>query len=192
MITELFPLAEATGQAVAAHGEAASGVTKIFTDFGIDLPFILAQAINFSVVAFILWRFAFKPVAATLEQRQKQIEAGLKDAADIRAKLAATHQETLQILQKAHAEAAQIIDNARRAAKEFSEREQKAATGRANEIIEKAQQAIELERKKMVQQTRGEIARLVVSTTQKVLAKELSDFERSRFNEAAAKELTNV
>ena len=167
-------------------------MTKILTDFGIDFHSLLAQVINFSVVAYVLWRFAFKPVAATLEQRQKKIEAGLKDAADIRAKLAATQQETLQILQKAHAEAAQVIDNARRAAKEFSEREQKAASDRANEIIEKAQQAIGLERKKMLQETRGEIARLVVATTQKVLAKELSDFERSRFNEAAAKELTNV
>ena len=185
MIVELFPLAEATGQA-------ATGVTKILTDIGIDFHSLLAQVINFSVVAYVLWRFAFKPVAATLEQRQKKIEAGLKDAADIRAKLAATQQETLQILQKAHAEAAQVIDNARRAAKEFSEREQKAASDRANEIIEKAQQAIGLERKKMLQETRGEIARLVVATTQKVLAKELSDFERSRFNEAAAKELTNV
>jgi F-type H+-transporting ATPase subunit b len=41
----------------------------------------------------------------------------------------------------------------------------------------------------MLQETRGEITRLVVATTQKVLAKELSDFERARFNEAAAKEL---
>lgn len=185
MIVELLPLAEVAGQS-------AGGVTQILHEFGIDGPILLAQAINFSIVVFVLWRFAFKPVAATLQQRQKQIETGLKDAADIKAKLAATQQETLQILQKAHAEAAQVVDNARRAAKEFSEREQKAASDRANEIIEKAQQAIELERKKMMQETRGEIARLVVATTQKVLAKELSDFERSRFNEAAAKELTNV
>lgn len=187
MISDLLLLAETAG-----HGEAASGITKIISDFGIDAPMFLAQAINFAIVAVLLWRFAFKPVAATLEQRQKQIEQSLKDAADIKAKLSATHQESLQLLQKAHAEAAQIIDAARRTAKELSDRETKLATERANELITKAQQAITLEHKKMLDQARGEITRLVVATTQKVLAKELSDFERARFNEAAAKELSNA
>lgn len=192
MLSVLLPLAEAAGHAAGAHPEAASGIAKIVADFGIDVPSFLAQALNFSIVAFLLWRFAFKPVLATLEQRQKTIEAGLKDAADIRAKLAATQQETMQVLQKAHAEAAGIIDQARKTAKEFSDREQKLAAERTAEMLAKAQQAIELERRKMLQETRAEITRLVVTTTQKVLAKELSDFERARFNEAAAKELTHV
>jgi hypothetical protein len=35
-------------------------------------------------------------------------------------------------------------------------------------------------------------ARLVVATTQRVLAKELSEADRSRYNDAAARELTGV
>jgi F-type H+-transporting ATPase subunit b len=85
-----------------------------------------------------------------------------------------------------------VIDEARKTAKEFAERETAAATERANGIITKAQQAIELEHRKMLDQARGEIARLVVATTQRVLAKELSDAERSRYNDAAARELTGV
>ena len=54
----------------------------------------------------------------------------------------------------------------------------------------KAQQAIELEHKKMLDQARSEIARLVVTTTERVLAKKLSDADRSAYNEAASKELT--
>ena len=59
-------------------------------------------------------------------------------------------------------------------------------------LLAKAQQAIELEHKKMLADARVEIARLVVTTTQRVLAKELSEAERARYNEAAARELTNV
>jgi F-type H+-transporting ATPase subunit b len=44
----------------------------------------------------------------------------------------------------------------------------------------------------MLAEARTEIARLVVATTQKVLSKELSDSERSRYNESAARELRNV
>ena len=54
------------------------------------------------------------------------------------------------------------------------------------------QQAIELEHKKMLADARSEIARLVVTTTERVLAKKLTDADRSAYNDAASRELTNV
>ena len=54
------------------------------------------------------------------------------------------------------------------------------------------QQAIELEHKKMLADARGEITRLVVATTQRVLAKELSEADRARYNDSAARELSGV
>jgi F-type H+-transporting ATPase subunit b len=197
MLSVLLPLAEATGHAaeaaVEAHGEAAaSGITKLFSDFGISGPFFVAQVINFSIVAFVLWRFAFKPVLANIETRQKTIDSGLKYAAEMKTQLAATQAETMKLLQKAHADAATIVEDVRKTAKEYSDREHQIATERANDLLVKAQTAIELEHKKMLEETRGEIARLVVATTQRVLAKELSDFERTRFNEAASRELNVV
>lgn len=178
--------------ATAAAAEHAAESENIIQTYGISPAYLLMQVISFGILAYVFYRFMIKPVTATMAERQKKIDAGLKDAADMRAKLSASHQESLQILQKAHAEAADIIDKARRSSKELSDREQTLAVERANDIISKARQAIELEHKRMLQETRGEITRLVVDTTQKVLAKELSDFERARFNEAAAKELTNA
>ena len=192
MLSTLLVLAETTGHAAAASGEAASGVTKIFSDFGIQPAFFIAQAVNFVIVAAILWYFAFKPVLSTIEERNKQIEQGLKDAAESKVRLAAAQEDAAKSLQKAQADATVVIEAARKTAKELADREAKAATDRANELITKAQQAIQLEHKKMLEEARGEIARLVVSTTQRVLAKELTDSERGRFNEAAAKELANI
>jgi len=60
---------------------------------------------------------------------------------------------------------------------------------RSADLLAKAQQSIELEHKKMLDQARGEIARLVVKTTEQVLAKKLSDADRAAYNEAATKEL---
>jgi len=140
----------------------------------------------------VLWRFAFKPVIATLDERQKKIESGLKYAEEMKAKLDATRQESAELIKKAQLEGAKFIEEARKAAKDFSDREQKAATERANDIVAKAQQAIELEHKKMLADTRGEIARLVVAITQRVLAKELNEADRTRYNESAARELTSV
>jgi F-type H+-transporting ATPase subunit b len=171
---------------------AASGISKITQDFGISWPFILAQILNFSIVAFVLGKFAFKPVLATLDERQQKIASGLKYAEDMKAKLEAVQQESLASAKKAQAEASRIIDEAGKAAKEFLEKQQQESAAKANEILVRAQQVIELEKRKMLAEARTEIARLVVATTQRVLSKDLSDADRTRYSESAARELNNV
>jgi F-type H+-transporting ATPase subunit b len=110
----------------------------------------------------------------------------------MKVQLAAAQQETAKLLKGAQLEASKIIEESRKTAKDFADRIQKEAADRANDQFAKAQQAIELEHKKMLADARSEIARLVVSTTERVLAKKLSDAERAGYNEAAAKELTNA
>lgn len=171
---------------------AASGITKITEDFGISVPLILAQILSFSIVAFVLWRFAFKPVMITLDERQAKIASGIRDAEEMHAKLAAAQQESAVIVKKANAEATRIVEEARKSAKDYLDRQIQEASGKANELLVKAQQAIELEHKKMLADARTEIARLVVTTTERVLAKKLTDGDRASYNEAAARELTSV
>ena len=195
MLSPLLVLAQATGavaEAAATHGEAASGITKITQDFGINLPNILAQVLSFSFVAFILWKFAFKPVLATLDERQAKIADGLKYAEDMKAKLEAAQQESAAIIKKASVEASRLVEDARKSAKEFVDKQTVEASAKASDILAKGQQAIELEHKKMLADARAEIARLVVVTTERVLAKKLSDADRAAYNDSAARELTAV
>jgi F-type H+-transporting ATPase subunit b len=194
MLSTLVIFAETTsalaGQA-AAPGEI-GGVTKIFSDFGISTPGVLAQVVNFTIVATILWYAAFKPVLATIQERQDKIQAGLKYAEDMKAQLAAAQQESAVLIKNANVEATRLIEESRRTAKEVFEKSQKEASDRANDLIKKAQQAIEQEHRKMLAETRTEIARLVVATTERVLAKRLTDADRASYNEAAARELTSA
>jgi F-type H+-transporting ATPase subunit b len=194
MLSSLLVLAAAaTTHAVeGAHGEAASGITKITQDFGISVPFILAQILSFSIVAFILWKLAFKPVLATLDERQQKIASGLKYAEEMQAKLASTQQETAALIKKANVEASRIVDDARKTAKDFLDKQTHEATAKAGDLLAKAQQAIELEHRKMLADARIEIARIVVTTTERVLAKKLSDADRAAYNDAASRELTSV
>jgi F-type H+-transporting ATPase subunit b len=193
MSSSLLFLAAATAHAAEdAHGEATSGITQITQDFGISVPLILAQILSFSIVAFVLWKFAFKPVMLTLDERQQKIASGLKYAEDMQAKLAATQQETTAIIKQANAEAGRIIDEARKSAKDFLDKQTHEATAKASDLLAKAQQAIELEHKKMLADARSELARLVVTTTERVLAKKLTEADRASYNDAAARELANV
>ena len=175
---------------------AAAGLADRFHDildqFGIERNYLLMQVISFSILAFVLYRFLLKPVLATMSERQRLIDSGLRYAEEMKAKLAQAQQESAVIAKQAQLDGSKLIDEARRTAKELSDRQQKEAIDRANDLIVKAQQAIELEHKRMMEEARTEVARLVVSTTQRVLARELSDPERSRYNAAATRELTEI
>ena len=188
MLSHLILLAQASPP----PAEAANGITKITQEFGLSWPFLLAQILNFTIVAFILWRLAFKPVIATLDERNKRIASGLQYADEMKAKLEAVQQESVASSKRAQAEATKIIDEARKAAKEFLDKQAQESSAKAGDILAKAQQLIELEKKKMLAEARSETARLVVEITQRVLSRELSDAERTRYNETAARELTNI
>jgi len=185
MSLPLLPLA-------AAEGGPLDSVMQIVGTFGLNWPNFIAQCFSFIVVAWVLWKFAIKPVAATLDERQKKIEAGLKYAEEMKARLEAAEAASAAQLKEAQVKARELIAEAQKAAKELGDRQQQEAVAKAAALLEKAREAIDLEKKKMLAEARTEIARLVVATTSRVLAKELSELERARYNEAAGRELTNV
>ncbi|MBL9188002.1 MAG: F0F1 ATP synthase subunit B [Opitutaceae bacterium] len=174
--------------AAAAQGAEAS----IPERFGLEPKYVVMQVISFLIVLFVLYRFAIKPVTATMEERARKIESGIKHAEEMQAKLAAAQEESAVIVKKANADAVRIIEEARKSAKDYLDRQTQETAAKANDLLAKAQQAIELEHKKMLADARKEIARLVVTTTERVLAKKLSDSDRASYNEAAARELAQV
>ena len=172
--------------AAAAHGAEDLSIPE---KFGLHTGHIIAQIISFCILAFVLYRFAIKPVLSTMEERQSTIEQGLKDAEDMKAKLADAQAESKEILQKASVEAKGIVDEARKIADEKLSAASQNAVKQAEEIISKARSQIELDRRQMLDDARSEIARLVVATASKVLAKDLSAEDKSRFAESASASL---
>jgi F-type H+-transporting ATPase subunit b len=150
------------------------------------------QVISFLIVLFVLYKFGIKPVTATMEERNRKIEAGIKHAEEMQVKLAAAQEESAVIVKKANLEASRIVDDARQTAKDYLDRQTREAGAKVNDMLAKAQQAIELEHRKMLADARTEIARLVVTTTERVLARQLTDADRAAYNDAASRELTNA
>ncbi len=160
--------------------------------FGLEPKYIVMQVISFLIVLFVLYKFGIKPVTATMEERTRKISDGIRHAEEMQAKLAAAQQESAAIVKKANVEATRIVDDARKTAKDFLDKQTQEATVKSADLLAKAQQAIELEHKKMLADARSEIARLVVTTTERVLAKKLTDADRAAYNEAAGRERTAV
>lgn len=160
--------------------------------FGVHAGHIAMQTVSFGILAFVLYRFAIKPVLSTMDERNAMLDQGLKDAERSKAQLANAKAESKRILQEASFEAKAVVDEARRIAETRISKSVQEAAAEAENILAKAQVQIELDRKQMLVEARSEIARLVVATTAKVLAKELSAEDKSRFAESAASNLVDA
>jgi F-type H+-transporting ATPase subunit b len=187
-----LPLLLAAAAEHAASSGPIDGLRQTFEHFGVEPKYIIFQLISFLILFGVLYKFGIKPTIAAMEERNAKISAGLKHAEEMQAKLAATQQESAALIKKAQGEATRIVDDARKSAKDFVDRQTQEAAAKSSDMLVKAQQAIELEHKKMLADARTEIARLVVTTTERVLAKKLTDADRASYNEAASRELTNA
>ena len=171
---------------IASIGDTAQ---NIVTTFGVDLPMLIAQVVNFLIVAFVIWQFGLKKVLSTIKDREKQIADSLKNADRIKLELEETEKRQQETLQEASLSAKKTVSAAQEQAKAFIEAQKEDARKQAEEIVEKAKTAMELERQRILSDAREEIASLVIMTTSRVLEKELSDDEKSRFSNAAVDNL---
>jgi F-type H+-transporting ATPase subunit b len=167
-------------------------ISELAGNFGISWPTLVAQMVNFCIVAFVLYKFAVKPISATLDERQQKIADGLQYAEEMKVQLAAAERERAEKIKEAAVAAQAILAESREQSKEMIEQKTQEAAAQAEAIIRKASEATELERQKMLSDVRQEVARLVVATSATVLSRDLSDAEKHKFTDSAAKELASA
>jgi F-type H+-transporting ATPase subunit b len=157
--------------------------------FGWNPWLFLSQVISFVIVAFLLRRFAYKPILAVLEERRRKIEEGQLNAEKIKKELAEAEKRYQEILAKANADAQKMIDEARQSSAHLAERKEQEAIMAAEQILAKAREASILEHERTMAELKREIGRLVVDTTAKVTGKVLTSEDQRRLQEEAARYL---
>jgi len=156
---------------------------------GIEPKILVAQLISFSLVLFVLWKFAFGPIFAMLNARRDKIAEALANAEKIKGDVARTETERQKILTEAGDQANKLIDDARQAAARVRETETQKAIASAEQIVTKAREAATQERAQMLAQLKREVGRLVVQTTTTVTGKILTADDQTRLAQETEKQL---
>ena len=150
---------------------------------------LVAQLISFSIVFFMLWRLAYKPIFTMLQARREKIAEALANAEKIKADVARTEAERQKILADAGDQANKLIGEGREAAARVREQETQKAIAAAEQIIAKAREAAAQEHVQMLAQLKREVGRLVVQTTTTVTGKILTPDDQRRLAEETEKQL---
>lgn len=164
-------------------------IEQIARTFGVDWSHLVAQIISFCIVCTLLYFFAYKRVLAMLEERRQRIAEGLANAEKIKAELARTESQRLEVLSQANTQATKLIEEARAAAARVQEQETQKAIAAAEQIIVKAREAAAADHARMLADLRREVGRLVVQTTATVTGKILTPEDQRRLAEETAKQV---
>src|SRR6266540_4296062 len=144
-----------------AAATAENPIQEISRTFGFNLHHFIAQVISFLIVAFLLYKFAYKRILNVLEERRQKIAESLANAEKIKQELATAQGKAQEILSQANAQGTKLIEEARAAAARVQEAETQKAIATANQIVAKAKEASEAELVRMKGELRKELVRLV-------------------------------
>ena len=142
---------------------------EILRAFGIDWKLITIQGLNFVVVLFVLYRYAYKPVLALLEKRKKIIEDGLRDAEDAKTAKREMDAESEKTLRVARTEGGKLVETLRKQGLEEERAILRSAQEKSAALLIAAETRANEERAHILHEAEREIAKLAILGAEKIL-----------------------
>ena len=142
---------------------------ELFNALGLDLKILFAQFINFAILFFVLYRFAYKPIFKFMENRKKRIENGMKDAEEADAKLQIASRKEEEIINNAKKEALKIVEKAREEGDQKRELIVEKAKDDVADVIREEKKKIKIEKAESLKEIKKEISGIVILALEKIL-----------------------
>lgn len=132
---------------------------------------MLAQVINFSVIVFVLWFFALKPLVQKMADRTKKIEKSLAEAKEISEKFKRAEEEKQAIMQSARRDSQKILEESKSLAEKERETTVNLAKEQVLKVVQTGKAQLASEKERTFSELKQETAELVMLSTTKVLEK---------------------
>lgn len=165
---------------------------ELIQHFGVDWKLLLAQAVNFFILLFLLRKFAYRPTLGMIRKRKEEIEKGLAYTKEAEMRLQETDELREATLKKAHGEALRTVTQAEEIAKKRKAEIVQEANKKVEQLIADAKRTVEEEKAKMGESVYREAGELVRLGLAKVLRKLPHEERDTELIQAALKELRGV
>jgi F-type H+-transporting ATPase subunit b len=136
---------------------------------------IFWQTVTFIIVLFLLSKFAWKPIMASLRQREDSIESALRMADQAKLEMQALKADNEKLLQEARMERDRILREASEAGNAIVEQAKARANEEGTRMVANARQAIENEKKAALTEVKNTAATLSIEIAERILKRELAN-----------------
>lgn len=151
--------------------------------FNITIPTFVFTLCNTGIIVLLYRFFLHKPVLGILEKRKEAVAAEIAAATEAKEKAAAAEKEYAALLADSKAQANKIISVATVKAHEREDEIINEAKESALQIRQKAQDDIELERKRAVNEIKNQITEIVIMAASAVTEREISEQDNAKLIE---------
>lgn len=162
---------------------------NFISTLGLNGKLFVAQLVNFSVIAFVLWKWAWKPLVKLMDERSARIEKSLDDAKRIEEELKKTHERREQILLESKKEAKSILETATKNTETLRAEMVGKARSETEKIVADAKLAIAHEKEKMLTEVKAHVADLVIMASERVLREKIDSKKDKELIEVTVKQL---
>ena len=151
---------------------------------------VIWTLINFSIFAFIIAKFGWKPMRDGLAARENAITDAIKTAESTNAEAQAILQESKDKIANAQAEMMSIVREGKEQAEAMVRKAAEEADVVKKQKVEEASREIDRQRDAAIQQLRTEVSTMVVDATSKMLGRSLKDEDHKRLADEYVNELS--
>ncbi len=142
------------------------------------LGLIFWMTLSFSILLWILAKFAWKPIMKGLKEREDTIDEALNLANKTKEEMKELKFSNEQMLKEAKEERDGILRDARNVKENIIGEAREKANDEAKRIVENAKEAIQNEKMAAITEMKNEIASLSIEVAEKILKEELSSKEK--------------
>ncbi|MFN8308473.1 MAG: F0F1 ATP synthase subunit B [Chitinophagales bacterium] len=139
-----------------------------------ELGLVFWTVLVFVILWTILGKFAFKPIASALKDREKSIEDSLNQAEKARHEMSLLVAKNEELLNEAKEERNKILAEARMAAEKLKNDMVEKAHNEAMKKITDALREIETQKKAAVVEIKNQVGQMALSVAEKVVRQQLS------------------
>ena len=141
---------------------------------------IFWSVISFAVLFFFLKKFAFPPILAALDEREKKIRSDFEESEKLKQDVEEIKLDLDKKLKAAHEKAETIVQLAQDEAKKLQEKTVQETEAKVKQVQRESEQEIDSSKNKLLQEIRNYTAALTIASAEKFLKKSLGDADKKR------------
>lgn len=138
-----------------------------------DLGMVFWTTVIFLTFWFVVGKFALKPIAKAIKDREHSIDEALSAASKAKADIERLQSDNAALLKEAREEGARILKDAKEMKDNILAEAQEKAKAESSKIVASAKLEIDVQKKAALNEVKQEVSKIAVEMAEKILHKEL-------------------
>lgn len=151
-----------------------------FEQISVFSPLIFWSIVSFVIFLGLMAKYAFPPIFAILEEREKKISGDLQSAEDIKVEAEKLKKQFDEQLKAAHDKAATIVQLANEESRKNQEKALDETQAKCRQMLKEAEHEIQTSRNQILAEIRGYVSALTITSAEKVMKRALTEDDKKR------------